>query len=71
MNHYFVDFSWVLSNNRPIKPFPIKGKLSLWNYDGDIEFIPESECLLPENVAPGSKEDTGEFFKKYWEPLIY
>lgn len=33
-------YAWILDNVRPIKPIPIKGKLSLWNYDGEIEYLP-------------------------------
>ena len=64
-------FAWKLTNNRLIKPIPVKGKLSLWNYDGEIEYIPEEEWILPEGVEPGSEQDTADFFKKYWEPLIF
>ncbi|SDB66652.1 ASCH domain-containing protein [Butyrivibrio sp. INlla16] len=69
--YHCIDYAWILTNVRPIKPVPVKGKLSLWNYDGAIEFIPESEWLLPEGIEPGSEQDTGEFFEKYWKKLIY
>ena len=62
-------YAWKLTYNRLIVPVPVKGRLSLWNYDGDIEYIPESEWILPEGV---SAEDVpaGEWFHKYWEPLL-
>lgn len=63
-------FAWLLTNNRLIKPVPVKGKLSLWNYDGDIEFIPESEWMLPPDAKP-DEEPPGEWFKTYWEPLLF
>ena len=62
-------FAWVLSFNRLIKPVPVKGKLSLWNYDGDIEYIPDEEWLLPPGVQPQDAEE-GDWIKKYWEPLM-
>ncbi len=27
--------AWVLSNPRPLKPFPVKGRLGLWNYGSE------------------------------------
>lgn len=63
-------YAWVFTNNRLIKPEPVKGKLSLWNYEGDIEYIPESEWLLPEGANPDD-EPPGDWVKKYWEPLIF
>ena len=65
-----LDYAWVLTNNRLIKPVPVKGKLSLWNYDGEIEFIPDNEWMLPPDASP---EDTppGEWYHKYWEPLLF
>lgn len=33
-------FSWVFENPRKIKPFPMRGKLRLWDYTGpQIEFV--------------------------------
>ena len=65
-----LNYAWVLTNNRLIKPVPVKGKLSLWEYDGDIEFIPYNEWLLPEGANP-EDEPPGEWFSKYWEPLLF
>ena len=34
MDEWFYDaFSWVLENPRKVKPFPVKGKLGLFNVD--------------------------------------
>ena len=62
-------FAWILTYNRLIVPVPVKGKLSLWEYDGKIKYIPESEWILPDEIAPEDADD-GEWVKKYWEPLI-
>lgn len=32
-------YAWIFDNLRYIKPIPLKGRLSLWTYDGDIEYI--------------------------------
>ena len=32
-------YAWILEDVRPIRPVPVKGKLSLWNYDGPIEYL--------------------------------
>lgn len=37
-DYHFGQYAWELSNPRIIKPIPLKGKLSLWNYDGEIEY---------------------------------
>lgn len=59
-------FAWVLGNNRIIKPIPLKGKLSLWDYDGEIEYIPDDLVLLPE----GAPDDyISPWFIENWEPL--
>lgn len=53
-------FAWILKNPRYIKPIPLKGHLSLWTYDGDVEYLP---------VAKTDEEDQ-ELFYKYWKPII-
>lgn len=61
---YFDDFenlyAWKLTNLRLIKPIPIKGKLSLWEYDGKVEVM---------DFATEEEED--RFVEKYWDPIIY
>ncbi len=33
-------YDWVLEDVRPVKPFPVKGKLGLYEVDAIIEFLP-------------------------------
>lgn len=53
-------YAWILKNPRFIVPFAVKGKLSLWNCDHDIEIIPE----------PKTEEEDKANFDKYWRDLI-
>ena len=53
-------YAWMLEDLRIIRPIPVKGKLSLWNFDGEIEYLPE----------PKSKEEDEKMFKEIWEPLF-
>lgn len=57
-------FAWVLENNRLIKPFPVKGKLSLWDFTEEekIDFIPPEEWMA-------KYTDSEEWIAKYWDPL--
>lgn len=32
-------YAWILEDVEPIYPIPAKGKLNIWNYDGDYEII--------------------------------
>ena len=62
-------YAWVLEYPRLIIPQPVKGKLSLWDYTGPLEFIPEEEYLLEE----GQEDIPGEpvpWIEKYWRPLM-
>lgn len=52
-------YAWKLTNPRLIKPIPIKGKLSLWEYDGEVEVM---------EFATDEEEE--EFVEKYWDPII-
>lgn len=52
-------YAWLLDNVRIIRPIPLKGKLSLWEYDGEIEYLPE----------PKSKEEDDKMYHEIWEPL--
>ena len=36
-------YAWILDNIRKIVPVPVKGKLSLWNYEGEIKIIDDIE----------------------------
>lgn len=59
----FKGYAWILKNPRVIKPIPIKGKLSLWEFDNEaaIEYLPK----------PKTKEEDKELDRIYWEPLIF
>ena len=63
-------YAWILSYNRLIVPVPVKGKLSLWEYDGKIEYIPDEEWIAPEGASPEEIEEHGNrFFNKYWKDI--
>lgn len=56
-------YAWELSNPRIIKPIPLKGKLSLWNYDGEIEIVD----LPPQDKEPEAWNDQ---LTELWKPFI-
>lgn len=53
-------YAWELENVRYIKPIPLKGKLSLWNYDGEIEYLKE----------PATDEEDEKMYHEIYEPLF-
>ena len=55
-------YAWILENPRLIKPIPVKGKLSLWNFDRDdlIEYLP----------IPKTPEEDEALAVMYWDDLI-
>ena len=53
-------YAWILEDLRLIKPIPLKGKLSLWNYDGPIEYLPEPKTI----------EEDDKMYHEFWEPLF-
>ena len=55
------DYAWILTNPRVIKPFPVKGKLSLWTCEHEIEYLPE----------PKNEKEDEELGRIYWDPIIY
>ena len=57
-------FAWVLENNRIIEPFPIKGKLSLWNFDEEekIKYIPPEKWM-------SKYTDSDTWFIENWDPI--
>lgn len=56
-------FAWVLDNFQMIKPFPLKGKLSLYEVDDSmIEFIDDSDL---------TDEQLEEVFEQYFKPLLH
>ena len=55
------NYAWMLENVRCIKPFPIKGKLSLWECDHEIEYIEVNK----------SEEDNERIYNEIYRPLEY
>ena len=55
-------YAWILENPRLIKPIPVKGKLSLWNFEDDekIEYLP----------VPQTDEEDEALGAMYWDDLI-
>lgn len=58
-------YAWHLSNVRVIKPFPVKGKLNLFEVDDSlIEILDNGDDSLTE-------EEAEAIYKKYLEPLLF
>lgn len=58
-------YAWQLTDNRTIKPFPVKGKLNFFNVDDElIEIIDNGDDSL-------TQEEADELYTKYIEPLLY
>lgn len=36
-------YAWIMDNLRFVRPVPVKGHLSLWDYDGEIEIFTEDQ----------------------------
>ena len=53
-------FAWILKDVRTIRPIPVKGRLSLWNYDGEIEYLPE----------PETEEEDERQYHEFYEKII-
>lgn len=53
-------YAWILDNLRYIRPIPLKGKLSLWTYDGDIEYLQK----------PETEEEDERIYHEIYEPLF-
>ena len=59
------NYAWHLTDIRVIKPFPVKGKLSLFEVDDSlIEIIDNGDDSLTE-------EEATAIYKEYFEPLLY
>lgn len=54
-------YAWVFDNVRWIKPFHVKGKLSLWECDEEIEFLKVGK----------RKKARDKAFEQYFELLMY
>ena len=57
----YGSYAWILDSVRAIKPIPVKGKLSLWNYDGELEYLEPLD----------SDEELDKRYHEVWEPLEY
>lgn len=54
-------YAWILDNVRYIRPVPVKGKLSLWNFDDNlIEYLQE----------PETDEEDEKIYHEIYEPLF-
>ncbi len=53
-------FGWCIDNVRYIRPVPVKGKLSLWEFTGDLEYLEE----------PESDEEDEKLYHEIYEPLF-
>lgn len=71
-------FAWKLRNNRIITPIPVKGALSLWNFEDEskLEIIPYDilgyvplDSLSPE-MDTDEPAEPAQWFKDNWEPLM-
>ena len=38
-------YAWILENIEPIYPLPAKGKLNIWNFDGEYKLLNEKNIL--------------------------
>lgn len=53
-------FAWLLEDLRYIRPIPLKGKLGLWNYDGELEYL----------EVPETDEEDEKLYHEIYEPLF-
>lgn len=53
-------YAWKISNLRYIRPIPIKGKLSLWEYNGEVEYL----------ALPETDEEDERLYHEVYEPLF-
>ena len=53
-------YAWILKNPRPIVPFPMKGKLSLWECSHEVEYL----------SAPKEKASLRNYCEKYWDGFL-
>lgn len=68
---HYNNFAWILKNNLLIEPIPVKGKLSLWNFEEEekIKYVPKELWLVPDGVNADDSEP-GDWFTEHWEPLF-
>lgn len=53
-------FGWIIDNVRYIRPVPVKGKLGLWNYEGELEYLAE----------PDTDEEDEKIYHEIYEPIF-
>ena len=53
-------YAWILKNPRPIVPFPMKGKLSLWECDHAVEYL----------LAPTNPHALRSYCETYWNDFL-
>ena len=58
-------FAWILTDNRIITPQPAKGKLSLWEYTGPVEYVPREKWA----VDAGDPDDDS-WYQENGTPLL-
>lgn len=58
-------FAWHLTNIRMIHPFPVKGKLNLYEVDDSLINI------LVDGDEELSEEDAQDFYDRHIEPFLY
>lgn len=65
------EYEWHLRNVRPIKPFPIKGKLNLWETE-KVGVTADNLEFLPRHPEDGVSEDVeNAWFDELIQPIIY
>lgn len=65
-------YAWILDKNRIIEPIPVKGKLSLWDFEDEsrIKYIPMEEWAYNAEEDTEPEDEWGAWWHKYWEPLV-
>lgn len=65
----YDQFAWCLRNFRLIEPIPVKGKLSLWNFDEDekIKEIMTVDELL--DLMDNNPDEYLDVFNRYWRDI--
>lgn len=58
---YQKGYAWLLDNIRPIRPFEIRGRLSLWECDHQIEYIDDNNM---------TEEEAQQVFDAIYAPLF-
>lgn len=59
-------YSWFIRNVRLIEPFPVKGKLSLWNFTEDEKI---KVIMTPQELVELPNDEYNAICYRYWEHL--